>query len=321
MEKYRYYKYEIFSCTDNDAQVQSCGSALSQTSTPKWKEDRRRGGKEQKLCECGTSELCSSALSNLQRDQPTDEEEEDESTVIFYYFSFEVTIVGTESVFVSSFGFRNHWCNTALWRCFVWLNTWTSESSPPCLLGAFVLCSCSSWPAVPAWSLNAHFTARTQRGCKCDAEQPNFHHVTFSHPKSATHTHSHKLTQTHTQYVGTLLGCVGGEAVDGRVTQLGWQLSSGLGSALRHRLHVLMVLAGHTHPPTYTHTQSDVQQPCLILLLAADYTPTCWMGGEGLRMWGGEGGVLGQPLRTHIQTHTGLMSAGCEKWRLTTRCD
>lgn len=49
-----------------------------------------------------------SALSNLQRDQPTDEEEEDESTVIFYYFSFEVTIVGTESVFVSSFGFRSH---------------------------------------------------------------------------------------------------------------------------------------------------------------------------------------------------------------------
>lgn len=174
----------------------------------------------------------------------------------------------------------------------------------PCLLGAFVLCSCSSWPAVPAWSLNAHFTARTQRGCKCDAVQPNFHHVTFSHPKSATHTHSHRLTQTHTHYVGTLLGCVGGEAVDGRVTQLGWQLSSGLGWALRHRLHVLMVLAGHTHPPTYTHTQSDVQQPCLILLLAADYTPTCWMGGEGLRMWGEErGGCWGNPCE-HTYRHT-----------------
>ncbi len=81
--------------------------------------------------------------------------------------------------------------------------------------------------------------------------------------------------------------------MDGRVTQHGW-LGSGLGSA--RRLHALMVLAGHTQtkpPPS---------------LLAADYTPTCWMGGEGWRGMMGEGKPqLPQHLlhtRTHTHTHT-----------------
>lgn len=168
-----------------------------------------------------------------------------------------------------------------------------------CFVLLFVLARCAR--VEPQRSFHSTDSAGMQmwrRAAKlssCDVFTPE---ICYTHTLSQTHT------DTHTHYVGTLLGCVGGEAVDGRVTQLGWQLSSGLGWALRHRLHVLMVLAGHTHPPTYTHTQSDVQQPCLILLLAADYTPTCWMGGEGLRMWGEEGGgCWGNPCE-HTYRHT-----------------
>lgn len=118
-----------------------------------------------------------------------------------------------------------------------------------CFVLLFVLARCAR--VEPQRSFHSTDSAGMQMWCRaaklssCDVFTPEICY---------THTHSHRLTQTHTHYVGTLLGCVGGEAVDGRVTQLGWQLSSGLGSALRHRLHVLMVLAGHTHPPTYTHT-------------------------------------------------------------------
>lgn len=302
MEKYRYYKYEIFSCTDNDAQVQTCGSALSQTSTPKWKEDRRRGGKEQKLCECGTSELCSSALSNLQRDQPTDEEEEDESTVIFYYFSFEVTIVECLSALLDSEAID------VTRRCKDVLFDWTPgrlNPLPPACWGRLFCAPVRLGPLCPRGAS----TLISQHGLSGDANvtpcSQTFIMWRF-HTRNLLHTHtltdSHRHTHTLCWHAARLCrGRSGGRT--GHPARLAAQLRPWLGSpppsACTHGV-------GRSHSPPNLHTHTE-------WCTAAVFNPppgcrlhTYMLDGR----WGvedvgggGGGGVGATPANTHTDTH------------------